>query len=328
MCHLEYHASSSPPSMKFPPSLVCWVNLRVYAFHEIFFSLIRFVNSDKMGCGVSREPQGEQQTSLHNNPRVGSNDRAPPFVDEPLENYHSGDTSLTVCDFTDLSGTPSNIGNHFLSGCSSLISVQFDASKFAKVTRIGDHCFADCRSLTSLEFQCMPNAVDIGDHFAEDNSSLAIVNFEGMSNVSAIGSSFLAGCESLTSVNFSGFANIAVLSDWLLHGCSRLTNVDLSGLSNVKTIGSFFLNDLTSLKSISFSGMTQVNVIRYNFLASCPNLCSIDFTGMDNLERVECEGFLLGCNALTSVKMPVDCASSAAIKGALPLDESIVRLCE
>ena len=207
-------------------------------------------------------------------------------------------------DISNMSGLSNvkSIGNHFLAGCDSLVSV--DASALKSVTAIDKGFLNSCLKLESVDLRSFDKITVISDDFLYKCESLKdISNMSGLSNVKSIGNYFLAGCESLVSVDASALKSVTSIDDGFLMDCEKLESVDLCGFDKITVINENFLYNCKSLKDISnMSGLSNVKSIGNHFLAGCESLVSVDAASLKSMTSID-DGFLMDCEKLESVDL-------------------------
>ena len=201
--------------------------------------------------------------------------------------FLSGNTSLTSIELPNAI----NIGGWFLSHNTSLTSIELP-----NAINIGDSFLFRNTLLTSIE---LPNAINIGDWFLHSNTSLTSIE---LPNVTSIGEEFLRYNTSLTSIELP---NVTSIGEEFLRYNTSLTNVELPNVTNIDedflryntsltsielpnaiNIGDWFLANNTSLTSIELPNATNIG---YNFLSNNTLLTSIDLPNAVKIGQYFCQ---------------------------------------
>ena len=161
--------------------------------------------------------------------------------------------------------TITNIGSSFLSGNTSLTSIELP-----NAINIGDSFLFRNTLLTSIE---LPNAINIGDWFLHSNTSLTSIE---LPNVTSIGGEFLRYNTSLTSIELPNAINIG---DWFLANNTSLTSIELPNATN---IGYNFLSNNTSLTSIDLPNAVKIG--QY-FCQNAHNIQTVNIPLVPELEE-------------------------------------------
>ena len=193
---------------------------------------------------------------------------------------------LSLCkslkDISNMSGLSNvkKIGEYFLAGCDSLVSV--DTSALKSVTSIDKGFLWECMKLESVDLCSFDKVTVISDGFLCKCESLKdISNMSGLSNVKKIGEYFLAGCDSLVSVDTSALKSVTSIDKGFLLECKKLESVDLRSFDKITVISDEFLSWCESLKDISnMSGLSNVKEIGEDFLSRCDSLVSVDASAL------------------------------------------------
>ena len=91
-----------------------------------------------------------------------------------------------------------SIGNNFLNGFSSLLSI--DLSVFVNVTSIGDYFMRDCGIIKTIDLSAFTNVTSIGDYFMIYCIDFETIDLSAFTNVTSIGDYFIAECWKLSTL--------------------------------------------------------------------------------------------------------------------------------
>ena len=144
-------------------------------------------------------------------------------------------------------------------------------------TQIGNYFLSYCTSLSSVDLSGLSSVTSIGDNFLDNCTSLASLNLD-LPILTKIGNSFLSCCEDLTSLTLD-FPVLTQIGDGFLNICSTLNSLTLN-FPILTQIGHSFLcycEALTSL-TLDFPALTQIN---YAFLYSCSALTTLTLWDQD-----------------------------------------------
>ena len=170
--------------------------------------------------------------------------------------------------------------------------VRVDTEGLTGVTEIGTHFLAGCTSLRVVNLRGLVYVTCIGDSFMESCRELQEVDLAPLSRVRAIGEFFMVECASLTALDVTPLSNLTALPWGFLYDCSSLQSLDCRPLRGVTTISGRFLGGCAALQELDMSAFASVTRIDGCFLAGCPALRTLNLSAMTEVDRLIDVGLL------------------------------------
>ncbi|MCD8305996.1 MAG: leucine-rich repeat domain-containing protein [Prevotella sp.] len=200
-------------------------------------------------------------------------------------------TSLATVNFnaTECSDFRVIISIHPFYGCSALTTVNIGAS----VTKIPDYLLYDISSVTTLTFADNSALTSIGNYAFNECSSLQSVTLP--ENLTSIGNYAFCSCTKLATVTFEENSALTTIGKYAFYNCA-LTEITIP--ENVETIDNYAFEDCTELATVTFEESSKLTTIGTSAFYNCKVLTEI--TIPENVTTIGNEAFN-SCTNLATV---------------------------
>ena len=182
-----------------------------------------------------------------------------------------------------------------------------------EVTKTGDNTFSGCSNLVSVNFNtAFPNIVDIGGSGVFQNcTSLTTLDLSSMASLKSIGKFCFSGCTALKTIISSGINQVGAviipegvtsLGQEIFYNCDSIKYLSLP--STITYLGPSIIRDSSGLEFVDFNeNKNAINLDNWGHFHSCTSLKAVSLP--DGIEIIN-NRFMTSCSSMKAVYLPAN----------------------
>ena len=182
-----------------------------------------------------------------------------------------------------------------------------------EVTKTGDNTFSGCTNLVSVNFdEAFPNMKEIGGSGVFQNcTSLTTLDISSMENLTYIGKFCFSGCSSLKTIISSGVnqegaimipEGVTSIGQEAFYNCDSVKYLSLP--STITYLGPSIMRDSSGLEFVDFNeNANAINLDNWGHFSGCSGLKAVSLP--DGIEIIN-NRFMVSCSNLKAVYLPAN----------------------